>query len=95
MMPNRKVSSVSSSYIISTATSSGDISVHSTSVVARVRPTIDKNIINAVYSHIRAIRALGHTRVNSADISDALGILQKDVDKAIRELTDKGVKVIK
>ena len=94
-MPNRQYSSVSSSYIISTATGSGDISVSSTSVTARVRPTVDKNIITAVYSHIRAIRALGRTRVNSADISDALEIPRKEVDKAIRELTDKGVKVIR
>ena len=48
---------------------------------------------SAVYSHIRALRALGKTSVNTAEIAEALNISQKAVIRAVRELSDKGVKV--
>lgn len=48
----------------------------------------------AVYSHLRAIRALGRTQINSLDVARALGLPVADVEEAIRNLSDKGVKVV-
>jgi hypothetical protein len=42
-----------------------------------------KNIENAVYAHIQAIRALGKTRVNTVDIARALGLPLREVEKTI------------
>lgn len=53
-----------------------------------------KNIENAVYSHIQAIRALGRTRTDTSEIARALGLTQSVVEKTISSLTKKGVRVI-
>ena len=47
----------------------------------------------AVYAHIRAIRTLGRTSVNTAEIAAALSIPVIDVDRAVANLRDKGVKL--
>jgi len=49
---------------------------------------------SAVYAHIRALRALGKTSVNTVEIAEALNISQKATIRAIRELSNKGVKVV-
>lgn len=48
---------------------------------------------NAVYSYIRALRSLGKTRLNTADIAEALSLSIQQVTRAIRTLEEKGVKV--
>jgi hypothetical protein len=53
-----------------------------------------KRVDNAVYAHIRAVRALGKTEVNTAEISKALGIPLREVEEAASRLTAKGVKVV-
>jgi hypothetical protein len=58
-------------------------------------PAPSKNVINAVYGYIRAIRALGRVGVNTAEISQALSISQRDVERAMKALADKGVRVRK
>jgi hypothetical protein len=72
--------------------------------VSKGRPALDRRhvadhanqkIENAVYAHIQALRALGHTRVNTTEIADALKLSNSAVVAAIRSLTSKGVKVAK
>ena len=53
-----------------------------------------KQIEAAVYAHIRAMRALGHTQVNSLAVARALSLPISDVEVAMRQLSDKGVRVI-
>jgi hypothetical protein len=48
---------------------------------------------NAIYAHIRAIRALGRKEVNTSEISDALSLPVLIVNRAIASLKKKGVKV--
>lgn len=52
-----------------------------------------KNIERAVYAHIRAMRALGRTRTNTAEIASALGINPGRVLEAVRNLQAKGVRL--
>lgn len=51
-------------------------------------------IEDAVYAHIQAMRALGRTRVNTAQIARALGLKTQVVDRAVSGLESKGVRVI-
>ena len=53
-----------------------------------------KKIEAAVYAQIRAMRALGHTHVNSLAVARALSLPISDVEVAMRRLSDKGVRVI-
>lgn len=46
----------------------------------------------AVYNYIQAIRALGRTTINTAEISRALSIPASDVEGVISKLTHKGVR---
>lgn len=50
---------------------------------------------SAVYAHIRALRVLGRTRINTAEISQALNLSLKTVERAVEKLTQKGVKIIR
>jgi hypothetical protein len=53
------------------------------------------NVQSAVYAHVRALRALGKTRVNSADIARSLGLSVREVEIAMVDLRDRGIKVKK
>src|SRR5437016_3856942 len=55
----------------------------------------NRSIENAVYSYIRARRALGETSVNTNEIAMALNIQIKDVATAIAGLRDKGIRQLK
>jgi hypothetical protein len=48
--------------------------------------------LDAVYGYMRAMRALGQTTVNTADIGKALGLPLRDVERAVIALRSKGVK---
>jgi hypothetical protein len=54
---------------------------------------INRNIENAIYAHIRAIRALGRKTINTIEIAEALSIPVTQVNAAIGSLKRKGVKV--
>lgn len=77
----------------------GSESTTSTMVVSGVLPRSRRkpssDVAAAVFSYIRARRALGHTRINSADIASALDLDVRDVENAIAHLSDKGVRVVK
>jgi hypothetical protein len=53
------------------------------------------SIENAVYGHIRALRALGRKRINTDEIADALSLPMADVNQAIAVLRNRGVKLIR
>lgn len=52
----------------------------------------DKSVENAVYNHIRAIRALGRTDIFPSEIASALGLSAPAVMSALTSLQSKGVK---
>jgi hypothetical protein len=64
----------------------------------RRRTTIDRamriRMERAIYSHIRAMRALGRTRIDTREIAKALGLSTVQVVSAIGSLKRKGVRVI-
>jgi len=47
---------------------------------------------SAVYSHIRALRALGRTSVDTGEIARALGVSVNDVNSTLEALRAKGVR---
>ena len=57
------------------------------------RRSVPKKVENAVYGYIRAVRALGHTYVNSLEVARALSLPVTDVEAAMQNLSDKGVRV--
>jgi hypothetical protein len=77
-------------------TASTAVSVVATPAAAKdKRPRRDRAIQHAVYAYIRARRALGHTRVNSLEIAEALGINPGRVHEVLDSLRARGVKVVK
>lgn len=56
------------------------------------RPKDKDRIERAVYSHIRAVRTLGRTQINTSDIADALSLDVNDVNRAVQKLKSKGVR---
>jgi len=66
----------------------------SSSSVRRPKRKANKRVENAIYSHIRAVRALGRKEVNTIDIADALSLSIDDVNHAIASLRKKGVRVM-
>lgn len=51
-----------------------------------------KAIKNAVYAHVRAMRALGHKTVNTTAIARSLLLNEREVRDALESLESKGVK---
>jgi DNA-binding MarR family transcriptional regulator len=52
----------------------------------------DKKIETAVYTYIRALRSLGKTQVNTAEIAKALGLPISTVDSVLPKLSEKGIR---
>jgi predicted transcriptional regulator len=62
--------------------------------VAPVKPApVSKAVVNAVYSHIQAVRTLGRDGINTREIASALSLPVSEVDRAVKMLDDKGVKI--
>ena len=55
------------------------------------RPS-SKDVEAAVYGHIRAMRALGRTKLNTDEIAAALGLSVNQVNQTLGALKKKGVK---
>jgi predicted transcriptional regulator len=51
-----------------------------------------KNIEAAVYSYIQALRSLGKTQINTAEIAKALGIPISIVASVLPKLGEKGIR---
>jgi hypothetical protein len=54
-----------------------------------------KGVQNAVYAYIRAIRALGRTKINTCEIADALSLSVAEVNLAISSLKKNGVRALR
>jgi hypothetical protein len=72
------------------STSSFTIVGATAGVVASKTGPSARAIENAVYGHIRAIRALGRTQVSASEIAAALSIPVGDVITALNALRSKG-----
>ncbi len=81
------------SILLSGTSSSDSQFVRDTGYRRPIRSSMD--IEGAVYAFIQAVRALGQTSVNSVVISRALSLPLSEVEQAIQELRDKGVRIIK
>ena len=55
--------------------------------------TQHRNLESAVFSHIKALRALGKKEVNTQEIADSLGVSRASVHATIASLLNKGVKL--
>ena len=53
----------------------------------------EASLSSAVYGHIRAMRSLGHTSVKTDQIAKALDLPLEAVDRAVRSMQNKGVKI--
>jgi hypothetical protein len=75
------------------STSQGQVQV---SDVPRIRGRMraSKGVQNAVYAHIRAIRSLGRTQINTSEIAAALSLPVAEVNRAISSLKKKGVRAL-
>lgn len=61
--------------------------------ISGAQPAVsNKNIENAVYGHLRAVRALGRTEILPSEIAAALSIPTSAVIEALTNLQSKGVK---
>jgi hypothetical protein len=54
--------------------------------------TQGRAVREAVFAYIKALRALGKTRVNTREIADALDLPRTLVEQAVTRLRDEGVK---
>jgi hypothetical protein len=57
-------------------------------------PDDDERMERAVYAHIRALRTLGQTTVNTMEISEALSIPPNRIMEILHRLHSKGVKIV-
>ena len=58
-------------------------------------PPPDDTLVSAVYAHIQALRRLGHTKTNTAEIARALELRLTDVERVVRQLRDRDVRIIR
>lgn len=77
--------------VVSTLTnaSSGSWTTTSLSSGSAVKPA---SVEAAVFAHIKALRALGRTTVNTGEIARALALPLRDVEAAAARLRSKGVR---
>ena len=54
----------------------------------------DDALVSAVYAHIQALRGLGHTKTNTVEIARALELRLIDVERVVRHLRDRDVRII-
>jgi CRP-like cAMP-binding protein len=66
----------------------------SDSRVRRRRADSNKNVQNAVYSYIRAVRALNQTKITTVQIASALALSVVEVNKVLSSLKEKGVRTL-
>src|SRR5262245_37390849 len=77
------------------SSSTADIVTTSASVVDSFRPKDRQtNLEDAVYAHIHAVRSLGRTQINTAEIAAALGINVGRVSEVLSRLRAKGVRTL-
>lgn len=77
---------------ITGATSSVSISQTPVDVNPFDATPIRKDIERAVFGYIRAMRALGHTKINTTTIADALSLPITEVNRVVARLQERGVR---
>jgi hypothetical protein len=104
-MGKSNTTSTADSYFVDKGSTSGpyndretitDVSTRRVTVDTLIKSAARKgvSIENAVYGHIRALRALGRTKVNTAEIAQALSLPLEEVHSIVGILKKKGVKVL-
>lgn len=83
------ISSTSFEVSSSSTSTSGVTRTHDINVR---NPGLPRDIENAVYAYIQAVRTLGRTTINTEDIARALSVASADVEKVVGNLRDKGVR---
>jgi hypothetical protein len=86
--------STSSRWILSTeSTTPGQFVV---SDIHHVRRSVraNKSVQNAVYAYIRAVRALGRTKITTPEVADALSLTLAEVNGALSSLKKRGVRTL-
>jgi CRP-like cAMP-binding protein len=76
---------------VTTSTASGT----SGDIMASPSPapqTSKKKIRHAILAHIKAVRTLGRTEINTQEIADALSISVQEVNDALEELKKHGIR---
>ena len=53
-----------------------------------------KMVQNAVYAYIRAVRALGRTKITTTEVADALSLPVIEVNRALSSLKKRGVRAL-
>jgi hypothetical protein len=86
--------STSNCLILSTE-SSNDVFVSTDSTPVSRRATQNKNIVNAIYAYIRALRSLGRTTINTDEIAEGLSLNVNEVNRAVSALRSRGVRKIR
>lgn len=76
--------------VLGTSTSAGQMFVANTAP-PRKGPPQDKKIEDAIYSHLQAVRALGHTQVTVSEVASALRLDATVVQHHMHALRDRGV----
>lgn len=85
--------STSNYLILSTESTAESVPIERSAGNPRAKHS-DKNLENAIYAYIQAIRALGRVRVNTTQIADGLSLSVHDVNRAISSLKRKGVRTL-
>jgi hypothetical protein len=94
-MPHNKSSSTSSQLVVSSDSTSASAETLQSDVVSfpRRRARLNKEVENAIYSYIRAIRSLGRKGINTTEIAESLSLSVDAVNRAVESLKRKGVRV--
>lgn len=82
--------------IRTTGDSTSTVTTVASSAATVIAPTAkpsSRALQNAVYGHIRAIRALGRTQISASEIATVLSLPVRDVITALKALRGKGVKI--
>ena len=61
---------------------------------ARAATLTDDALESAVYAYMQALNKLGKTRVNTIEVARALGLRPSDVERATKNLIEKGYRII-
>jgi hypothetical protein len=81
---------------LQTTSTASSVFVHTPPAVSKRVETKDKqDFESAVFAYIQAMRAMGRTKLNTADIAQALGCKPSDVEQTLASLRPKGVKKAK
>ncbi len=91
---NYNTSNTLNQLILSTesTTTRGQFQVNDTLNVRLRKARTNKNVQNAVYAYIRAVRALGRTKINTTEVADALSLPVAEVNGALSSLKKRGVR---